>query len=136
MEQDVRWKQRFQNYCKAFAVFESAVETAKSRELSELEKQGLIQSFEFTQELSWKTLKDFLEYKGTDSEIVGSKDAVRKAFAAGIVENGDVWMDMIASRNVSSLTYNNETADEILKKCLDVYYDAFKSLKNRLEKEL
>lgn len=136
MEQDVRWKQRFQNYCKAFAVFESAVETAKSRALSELEKQGLIQSFEFTQELSWKTLKDFLEYKGADSEIVGSKDAVRKAFAAGIIENGDVWMDMIASRNVSSHTYNNETADEILEKCLNVYYDAFKSLKNRLEKEL
>lgn len=136
MEQDIRWKQRFQNYCRAFAVFESAVQTAQSRNLSELEKQGLIQSFEFTQELSWKTLKDFLEYKGTDSEIVGSKDAVRKAFSAGIIENGDVWMDMIASRNISSHTYNNETADEILEKCIKLYYGAFKSLKMRLEKEL
>ncbi len=136
MKQDVRWKQRFQNYCKAFAVFESAVKIAKNRELSELEKQGLIQAFEFTQELSWKTLKDFLEYKGATSEIVGSKDAVRKAFTSGIIENGDVWMDMIASRNVSSHTYNNETATEILEKCINFYYDAFKSLKNRLGKEL
>lgn len=136
MEQDVRWKQRFQNYCKAFAVFESAVETAKSRALSELEKQGLIQSFEFTQELSWKTLKDFLEYKGADSEIVGSKDAVRKAFAAGIIENGDVWMDMIASRNVSINSYEDKVANKILEKSVSFYYEAFKSLKLLFEKKL
>lgn len=96
----------------------------------------MIQSFEFTQELSWKTLKDFLEYKGADSEIVGSKDAVRKAFAAGIIENGDVWMDMIASRNVSINSYEDKVANKILEKSVSFYYEAFKSLKLLFEKKL
>ncbi|MBO7174554.1 MAG: nucleotidyltransferase substrate binding protein, partial [Spirochaetaceae bacterium] len=64
MEQDIRWQQRFHNYTKALSCFQEAVDLAKSRELSQLEKQGLIQSFEFTQELSWKVMKDFLEYQG------------------------------------------------------------------------
>lgn len=60
MEQDIRWQQRFHNYTKVLSRFQEAVDLAKSRELSQLEKQGLIQSFEFTQELSWKVMKDFL----------------------------------------------------------------------------
>ncbi len=136
METDIRWKQRFGNFCRAFGNFSAAVELARSRPLSELEKQGLIQSFEFTQELAWKVLKDFLEYRGTAPEIVGSKDAVRQAFSAGIISDGDAWMDMIASRNISSHTYNNEIAEEIASKSVDVYYACFLQLKERLGKEL
>lgn len=136
METDIRWKQRFQNYCKAFSRFSEAVALANERPLSDLERQGLIQSFEFTQELSWKTMKDFLEYKGVSENIIGSRDAVRLAFSAGIITDGDVWMDMIASRNASSHTYNDETAEAVAGKCVHSYCAAFRKLKERLEREL
>ena len=64
MTQDIRWKQRFSNYRKAFQNLVDAVELAHSRELSNLEQQGLIQSFEFTHELAWNVLKDYLEHQG------------------------------------------------------------------------
>ena len=136
MEQDIRWKQRFHSYTKALAVFTEAVELAQSRPLSPLEKQGLVQSFEFTQELSWKVLKDFLEYQGAATGILGSKDAIRRGFAAGLISDGDLWMDMIASRNLASHTYNQETADEILQKCVESYAPQFQQLQKRLEVEL
>lgn len=136
MEQDIRWKQRFSNYTKALSVFLEAVSLAKTRELTQLEKQGLIQSFEFTQELSWKVLKDYLEYQGAASDIVGSRDAVRHGFSAGLIRDGDLWMDMIASRNLASHTYNQETADEILQKCVESYALQFQRLQERLETEL
>lgn len=136
MEQDIRWKQRLHSYTKALAVFTEAVELARSRPLSPLEKQGLVQSFEFTQELSWKVLKDFLEYQGAATGILGSKDAIRRGFAAGLISDGDTWMDMIASRNLASHTYNQETADEILQKCVESYAPQFQQLQKRLEAEL
>jgi nucleotidyltransferase substrate binding protein (TIGR01987 family) len=58
----------------------------------------VIQAFEFTHELAWNTLKDFLESCG-EAGIYGSKDATRKSFAAGLIEDGETWMDMIQSRN-------------------------------------
>lgn len=109
---DLRWRQRFQNFKKAFGQLSRAAALAQERELSELEQQGLIQAFEFTHELAWNTLKDFLEAHGT-ANLYGSKDATRAAFAAGLIENGDAWMAMIKSRNQTTHTYNEETADEI-----------------------
>ena len=85
---------------------------AKQRKLSELEQQGLIQAFEFTHELAWNTLKDFLESRGA-ANLYGSKDATREAFARGLIANGDEWMAMIQSRNRSTHTYNEKTAKEL-----------------------
>jgi len=113
---DVRWKQRLQSFRKAFLQLSKASKLAGERDLSDLEKQGLIQAFEFTHELAWKTLKDFLESRGT-SDLFGSKDATREAFAQGLIHNGEEWMAMIQARNKSSHTYNeifaNELADAI-----------------------
>ena len=109
---DVRWRQRFQSFKKAHAQFSDAVELAQQRALSDLEEQGLIQAFEFTHELAWKTLKDFLESRGT-SGLYGSKDATREAFARGLIRHGEEWMAMIQARNRSSHTYNEKTAREI-----------------------
>jgi nucleotidyltransferase substrate binding protein (TIGR01987 family) len=89
-----------------------------------LEQQGLIQAFEFTHELAWKTLKDFLESRGT-SQLYGSKDTTREAFAKGLIEEGEQWMAMIQSRNRTSHTYNEETADEIAKVILSSYVAEF-----------
>lgn len=121
---DIRWQQRFQSFRKAFGHLEKAAAIAGERKLSHLEQQGLIQAFEFTHELAWKTIKDFLESRGT-SQIYGSKDAIREAFAKGLIEEGEQWMAMIQSRNRTSHTYNQETADEIAKVILSSYVAEF-----------
>ncbi|MBI2512005.1 MAG: nucleotidyltransferase substrate binding protein [Opitutae bacterium] len=109
---DVRWRQRLQGFRKAFGQLSAAVDLAAQRPLSELEQQGLIQAFEFTHELAWNTLRDFLESRGA-MNLYGSKDATREAFARGLISNGDEWMAMIAGRNRSSHTYNEKTARDL-----------------------
>jgi nucleotidyltransferase substrate binding protein (TIGR01987 family) len=109
---DVRWRQRFQSFRQAFSQLAAAADLAKQRKLSDLEQQGLIQAFEFTHELAWNTLKDFLESRGS-ANIYGSKDATREAFAKGLIASGDEWMAMIQARNRSSHTYNAKTANEV-----------------------
>jgi len=134
-EEDIRWHQRFSNFKKALNQLEKAIGISKERKLSELEKQGLIQAFEFTHELAWNTLKDFFEYQG-NSSITGSRDAIREAFNKGIIKNGEGWMDMIRSRNKSSHTYNEEVAEEIVFQIKETYYPLFIELKTVLEKRL
>ena len=129
-KQDVRWRQRFQNFNKAFAQLSGAAALAQQRPLSELEQQGLIQAFEFTHELAWNTLKDFLEDRGTAS-LYGSKDATRQAFAAGLIENGEVWMAMIQSRNRTTHTYDQATADEIARAITSTYLPEFDQFQAR-----
>lgn len=133
---DTRWKQRFQNFTKALARLGDAVELATERALSELEKQGLIQAFEFTHELAWKTLKDFMVYQGVEPPIIGSRDATRLAFENQLIRNSEAWMEMIQSRNETSHTYNEETADEIADLIIKSYYSEFEQLRIRLESEL
>lgn len=121
---DSRWRQRLQSFRRAFGQFSAATTLARERTLSELEKQGLIQAFEFTHELAWNTLKDFLESRGARN-LYGSKDATREAFAKGLIEEGDVWMAMIRSRNQTTHTYNIETAEKIAMAVRDIYGPAF-----------
>lgn len=121
---DSRWRQRLQSFRRAFGQFSAATTLARERPLSELEQQGLIQAFEFTHELAWNTLKDFLESRGARN-LYGSKDATREAFARGLLEDGDAWMAMIRSRNQTTHTYNIETADEIARAIKGVYGLAF-----------
>jgi nucleotidyltransferase substrate binding protein (TIGR01987 family) len=125
--QDIRWKQRFDNYLKAFQTLIEASELAEERELSNLEQQGLIQSFEFTHELAWNVLKDYLENQGIVN-IIGSKDATREAFKNGLISDGEAWMDMIKARNLTTHTYNPATADEIAEDILQRFYVAFEEM--------
>jgi nucleotidyltransferase substrate binding protein (TIGR01987 family) len=131
--QDVRWKQRFQSFRMAFEQLRIAVETQKSRELSDLEKQGLIKAFEFTHEIAWKTLKDFLEARG-QTGIYGSRDATRAAFAAELIRDGDAWMEMIESRNLSSHTYNLFVANKVAASVADSYFQQFEHLAVDMQK--
>ncbi len=130
--QDIRWIQRFNNYKKALKQLQDAVELMKERELSILEKQGVIQAFEYTHELAWKTLKDFLEDRG-NTDIYGSRDATKKAFSLGLLEDGETWMQMIKSRNLTSHTYDESTADGIISLVKDLYFDQFEKLKIKME---
>ena len=124
---DVRWKQRFNNYLKALLTLTEAVQLAQVRTLSRLEQQGLIQGFEFTHELAWNVLKDYLENKGI-SGLIGSKDATRSAFKNGLIGHGEDWMKMIEARNLSSHTYNLETAQEIADDIIGRFYPAFEEM--------
>ena len=128
----IRWIQRFNNFKKAFSQLNNATELAKQRKLSELEQQGLIQTFEYTHELAWKTLKDFLGTRGV-TKLYGSKDTTREAFKTGLVKNGETWMEMILSRNLTSHTYDEETAAAIAGDILNIYFQEFTALKARLE---
>ena len=123
---DVRWRQRFQSFCKTFGKLSEASDLAKQRKLSELEQQGLIQAFEFTHELAWNTLKDFLESRRATSRY-GSKDATCEAFRRDLIENGEEWMAMIQSRNRSSHTYNEKTANEIAAAILGSFVKEFQN---------
>ena len=111
---DVRWLQRLDNYERALATLQRALSLAAERSLSELEKQGLIQAFEFTHELSWLLLKDFLVDQRV-SGISGSRDAVREAVVRELISAGSevTWMAMIRSRNLTSHTYNPSVAQDI-----------------------
>jgi nucleotidyltransferase substrate binding protein (TIGR01987 family) len=122
--QDTRWKQRFNNYLKAFQSLVEAVELSQQRPLSKLEEQGLIQGFEFTHELAWNVLKDYLENKGIIG-LIGSKDATRSAFNNGLIEQGDDWMKMIQDRNLTSHAYNAEIATEVVVDILTRFYPAY-----------
>lgn len=127
MSQDIRWKQRFSNFTRAFQSLTEAVALSQQRELSALEQQGLIQSFEFTHELAWKMLKDYLEYQGVNN-IVGSRDASRVAFQNALIQDGEVWMQMIAARNQTSHTYNLKVAQSVVESILNRFYPAFNQL--------
>ena len=130
--EDIRWQQRLNNLNSALLQLESAVNLAKERKLSLLEQQGIIQAFEFTHELAWNVMKDYAHLQGNMS-IAGSRDASREGFKMGLVQDGDVWMEMIKSRNQTSHTYNKAIADEITAQIQTAYYPAFKAFIEKME---
>ncbi len=129
--EDIRWKQRFQNFVKALSLLEDAGKISKSRELNDLEEQGVIQRFEFTHELAWNVIKDYFEYQGNTS-ITGSRDATREAFNKGLIQEGETWMEMIKSRNQSTHTYNDKIAEELKRKVLNNYFRLFVVFKDKM----
>ncbi len=128
---DVHWIQRLQKYSKALACLAQAVRLAAERPLTELEQLGLIQGFEYTHELAWNVLKDYLEAQGF-VDIIGFKGATRVAFKNGLIQDGEVWMDMIKARNLTSHTYQSEVADDISRNVLDRFFSAFLALEQRM----
>ena len=129
MKEDVRWIRRLQSFYKVFAQLERFIEKT---ELNEMERQGIIQAFEYNFELSWNTLKDYFEYQG-ESNIHGSRDTIRIAFQRGIIEDGELWMQMLKSRTLTTHTYNESTAKMIEKEIRDSYFNAFQNLQQKLK---
>ena len=147
---DIRWEQRFSNFIKALRKLSEAVEFIKNEMkvnklnindevadniLDDILKEGLIQRFEYTHELAWNVMKDFLKEKG-GIKLYGSRDATREAFQAELIKDGDVWMDMIKSRNKTSHTYNEETANEIYLKIINEYHKAFWDFQAEMNEKL
>jgi len=133
MKEDIRWIQRYRHFIQACEQLKNAVELVEQRDLSELEEQGMIKAFEYTHELAWNTLKDFIEDKHGLRNLYGSKDSTREAFKRGLIENGEVWMDMIKSRNLSTHTYNREIAQKIVHAVRYNYHAEFAKLIEYLE---
>ena len=129
---DIRWIQRFNNFKKALSQLNEAVTLAQQRPLSKLEGQGLIQAFEFTHELAWNTLKDFLVSRGVQN-LYGSKDVTRTAFNTELIQNGEAWMDMIQSRNLTSHSYDEATAAQIASAIRGTYFAEFEALRIKLD---
>jgi nucleotidyltransferase substrate binding protein (TIGR01987 family) len=124
---DIRWQQRLQNYRKALAQLNEAVDLGQQRELSRLEQQGVIQGFEYTYELAWNTLKDYLQWQGIQG-LVGSRDTFREAFNKSLIHDGDTWMAMLLDRSRTAHTYNEDTAKSILQSICDRYITLFNQL--------
>lgn len=127
-EKDVRWIQRFSNYRKALIQLGKAVDIVSAvsnstSDQNDLLAEGLIQRYEYTHELAWKVMKDYEEYQGI-TDIMGSRDAIRVALRAGILDD-DRWMDTISDRNLTSHNYDDETAKHIVNNIINVYYPLF-----------
>ncbi|OGS89115.1 MAG: nucleotidyltransferase [Gallionellales bacterium GWA2_59_43] len=133
--EDIRWQQRYDNFNRALDQLTQAVELSHQRALSDLEKQGVIQGFEIVHELAWNVLKDFLAYEGITG-IVGSRGAVREAFRRELLDDGELWMDMIEKRNLSSHTYNKELAEELVNAIVGGYHAAFLALQQEMQARL
>ncbi len=129
--QDIRWKQRFQNFEKAFKQFENAVLSLDT--LSDLEKEGMVQRFEYTFELGWKTLKDFLESKNVDVKF--PREAIKKAFEYDIIEDGTLWLEMMEQRNLMAHTYSEDIFKQAVKMISQKYYNAILQVYTSLRQE-
>jgi nucleotidyltransferase substrate binding protein (TIGR01987 family) len=127
--QDIRWKQRLDNYQKAVRQLTKFIEKG---ELNELEEQGMIKAFEYTYELAWKMIKDYYEEQG-EVNIQGSRDALRLAFQRGIIKDGDNWMKMIKSRIATVHTYNEEVAKQIIQDIRNLYFQLFVELQTKMQ---
>lgn len=127
-EDDIRWVQRFDNYQRALAQLTKFIDKG---ELNELEEQGLIQAFEYTHELAWNVLRDYLREQGNPN-IYGSCDATREAFKLELIQDGDSWMDMIRDRNRTTHTYNQETAQAIATNITGRFFTLFVMLQEKM----
>lgn len=131
---DIRWKQRFQNFDRAFVLLRDALENGPDA-LNQLEKEGVIQRFEFSFELAWKTLKDFMEQDGFVFATITPRQVLKDAFAAKILSDGQVWIDMLDHRNLLSHTYNLAKFEEAVQAVHERYLDAFDQLHEFLQAE-
>lgn len=127
MESPIRWKQRFQNLNRAVVLLREPLDRGVAR-LSILEKEGVVQRFEFTVELAWKTLKDYLEFEGVVIEPATPRRVIKEAFAARILDDGQVWIDMLDHRNLLSHTYDERAFGDAVQALADRYLPAIERL--------
>ena len=131
LNENIRWKQRFNNFSKAYKLLNSVFKERKIEELSILEQEGVIQRFEYTYELAWKTLKDYLEYNGNLNNIdITARNVFKEAYSAGIIKEQGIFIDMMLSRNLLSHTYDFARFKEIIIKIENDYLNVLEDLHN------
>lgn len=134
-DKDIRWMQRYNSYSKALRKLLEVVESGRApSDLSELEKEGVVQRFEYTFELAWKTLQDLLIYRGYEI-IPGPNNVLKKSFEDGLINNHDGWRKMAKARNITTHTYNEGDASEIVKRIYAHYAPLLKELDTNLQNQ-
>ncbi|MCF8303942.1 MAG: nucleotidyltransferase substrate binding protein [Bacteroidales bacterium] len=128
---EIRWRQRFENFQKAFLKLKEAIEDFNK--LDELAKEGLIQRFEYTYELAWKTIKDYLENQQVEAGF--PRDVIKQAFKYNVIDNGEVWFNMHNQRNLLTHTYDEENFNKALQLIRFNYYEHLEKLYNYLKNE-
>lgn len=123
-DHDIRWKQRFQNYQKAVAQLKTAL---KIHSPDDMQKQGIIQCFEYTFELAWKTMQDFMRYRW-GHDIKGPRPVLEQAFQDDIITDGITWFDMLKSRNLTAHLYDEAVVEKIYHKVVNQYAALFITL--------
>ena len=124
----LRWRQRLENYERALALLEQAA-CLPPDALSTLEKEGLIQRFEYTFELAWKTLSDYLDYSGITLTPNTPRDVIKQAFAARVIDDGKLWMDMLDHRNLMSYVYDETRFETTVTAIREHYVEALSALR-------
>lgn len=130
---DIRWLQRLQSFRNALARLTEAVELQQQRPLSNLEKQGFVKAFEFSHEQAWNLIKDYFTYQG-NTQITGSRDATREAFKNNLIAEGDIWMEMIQTRNKAVHVYDEDIMNDVIEKTSDHYYPLFVTFQSVMQK--
>lgn len=131
MTEDIRWQQRFHNYEKAFLLLERALTIATP---TEVERGGIIQFYRMAFKLAWKFMKDYLEYQGYT--VNSPRDAIKLAFQANILDDGQLWLDVLSDRNLTTHTYEEIRAIEVVAKIKSDYFPALQQLHRRMSTEL
>lgn len=126
-----RWEQKLASYTKALTRLAHVVGESKKRDLNEFELDSIIQRFEFTHEIAWKLMKSYAEFQGA-GQVAGSRDACRWAFENHLIEDGQVWMNMIRSRNETSHDYDDVIAAETIQSIVNQYYPAMMAFQERM----
>jgi len=134
---DIRWKQRFANYKKAHGRFEKTAaffeEKAGGGAETDIALEALIKCFEFTFELAWQTMKDFISYKGYVMDIYGSRDSIKAAQQFDLIDNGQIWMDMVDDRNRAAHAYDETTANDLSGRITVYYRSEFAKFAEKME---
>ena len=128
---EIRWKQRFENFDKSYKLLKKY---SNKPITTELEIAGIIQFFEMTFELAWKVLKDYLESEGY--MVKSPRETVKQAFQIGLIDNGHVWIDALANRNLTTHTYDEELANKMTNEILNAYLPELEKMYDKLLKEL
>ena len=128
---EIRWKYRFDNFSKSFEALKRSLEIENP---SEVERGGVIQFYEMTFELAWKTIKDYLQEEGF--EVKSPRAAIKQGIQIGLLENGHDWMDALEDRNLTAHIYDEETAVKVYQSIKNIYFPVlnrfYEKLKNKL----
>jgi nucleotidyltransferase substrate binding protein (TIGR01987 family) len=131
-DNDIRWKQRFQNFEKSLKFLEQAM---RIPDPDIIQKAGLIQFFEISFELSWNLMKEYLEEQGFQ-EMRSPRDTIKKAFETGLITDGHTWLQTLQNRNLTSHTYDEATAEKVVHEIETIYYPLLQSIYIKLNAEI
>lgn len=122
---------KYENFSNALLRLKDAL---KIEEPDEVQIDGIIQRFEFTFELAWKTMKEYLEFMGIGSDMIGPRGVLKAAFEQGLIFDGDTWIKMMEARNNMSHRYSYDESRKIYQNIKDTYVTLLENLCEKLNR--